>query len=67
MPWRLRPISRYMTYIPTPKDKLKKWREDLRKRDAQIRRHRCPDASVIDIFEAGLQISDEEYAKWLGP
>ncbi|KAL7289058.1 hypothetical protein TKK_0017011 [Trichogramma kaykai] len=36
MPWRLRPISLYMTYIPTPKAKLEKWREDLRERDAQI-------------------------------
>ncbi|CAB0032523.1 unnamed protein product [Trichogramma brassicae] len=66
MPWRLRPINHYMTYIPTPKAKLKEWRDNLRKRDALIRHKRCSDTTVIDIFEDGFQISDEEYAKWLG-
>ncbi|CAB0039804.1 unnamed protein product [Trichogramma brassicae] len=66
MPWRLRPISHYMTYIPTPKAKLKEWRDNLRERDTLIRHKRCSDTTVIDIFEDGLQISDEEYAKWLG-
>ncbi|CAB0029851.1 unnamed protein product [Trichogramma brassicae] len=63
MPWRLRPIKHYMTYIPMPKAKLKEWRDNLRKRDALSRHKRCSDTTVIDIFEDGFQISDEEYAK----